>query len=58
VNRGAWSPSHRRRGERAGVMFDGRLVDLPISPRSLLDLIDDWPEAEGNPSELSSGRRG
>jgi len=31
-------------GERAGVMFDGRLVDLPISPRSLLDLIDDWPE--------------
>ena len=34
-------------GERAGVMFDGRLVELPISPRSLLDLIDDWPEAEG-----------
>jgi len=34
-------------GERAGVLFDGRLVDLPISPRSLLDLIDDWPEADG-----------
>src|SRR5207247_8536012 len=34
-------------GERAGVLFDGRLVDLPISPRSLLDLIDDWPAADG-----------
>jgi 2-keto-4-pentenoate hydratase/2-oxohepta-3-ene-1,7-dioic acid hydratase in catechol pathway len=40
--------SYRTRdGEgRAGVLVDGRVVDLPISPRSLLDLIVDWPAAE------------
>jgi 2-keto-4-pentenoate hydratase/2-oxohepta-3-ene-1,7-dioic acid hydratase in catechol pathway len=31
--------------ERAGVLVDGRVVDLPMAQRSLLDLIENWPAA-------------
>lgn len=44
-----WSlVSYRTRGgdERAGALVDGRVVGLSMAPRSLLELIEEWPEAE------------